>query len=338
MRGHRESSSDLPLVEQEQRTTDARRGHTSRGTASAEMTVVPTVEPQSAPERMIAVGRVELCVQSFGDRDDPAVLLVAGTSCSMDWWPSALCRSLAGRGLFVIRFDQRDTGRASFDEPGRPSYSLPDLALDAVAMLDMLGVEAAHWVGFSQGGWVSQLAALDHPDRVRSLVLISTRPTGHGPADPDLPEVSERLLAAWEASSLEPDWSDREQVVNYLVEGERSLAGEEFDETHARGIAESCVRRARQVRSAVTNHPIADQGPRWRHRLEQVAAPCLVLHGTADPLFPIGNAEALSAEIPDARMERLPDVGHELPPRIWERVTELVARHILTSVEQEEVP
>lgn len=296
-----------------------------------------THSPGTVPEQLITVGRVDLCVHSFGNRDDPAVLLVAGTSCSMDWWPVALCQRLAARGLLVIRFDQRDTGRAAYDEPGHPSYSLQDLVVDAVGILDLFGIAAAHWVGFSQGGWVSQLAALDYSDRVRSLVLLATRPTGHGPADPDLPDVSERLLAAWEAS-VEPDWGDARAVVDYLVDGERSLAGVEFDELHARSIAEACVRRARQIRSAVANHPAADQGPRWRQRLDQISAPCLVLHGTADPLFPIGNAEVLTAEIPGARLARLPGVGHELPPRVWQSVIELIDRQVHDSSGQARHP
>lgn len=279
-------------------------------------------------ERTTQVGTVEICVESFGSRTDEPVLLVAGTSCSMDWWPAALCEALANRGLFVIRFDQRDTGKASYDPPGQPSYSLPDLVTDSLGVLDHFEIESAHWVGFSQGGWISQLAALDHPERVRSLVLLSTRATGHGPADADLPEVSERLLASWSEASAEPNWESPDEIIEFLVEGERSIAGDEFDEPHAQSIVESCVRRAHQVRSAVANHPMADQGPRWRDRLGEISVPCLILHGTADPMFPVGNAEVLAREIHGARLERLPGVGHELPPRVWEQVIGLIDQHI----------
>lgn len=280
------------------------------------------------PLRTVTVGDVDLVAQTFGDPAHPPVLLVAGTSCSMDWWPPRWCRRLAARGLLVVRYDQRDTGRASHGEPWHPTWSLPDLVTDAVGLLDALGIGAAHWVGFSQGGWVSQLAALDHPERVRSLTLISSRPTGHGPADPDLPEITDGLLAAWDTLATEPDWADADAVVDHLVDGERSLAGDVFDEAHARGIAEQCVARAHQVRSAVANHPAAPQGPRWRHRLGEVAVRTLVVHGTADPLFPIHHGEALAREIPGARLERLPGIGHELPPRVWDRVVDLVAQQV----------
>lgn len=183
-------------------------------------------------------------------------------------------------------------------------------------------------MGFSQGGWVAQLAALDHPERVRSLALLSTRPTGHGPADPDLPEVSEALLAAWETPSADPDWDDAASVVDYLVEAERSLAGEEFDKAQARRIAQRCVGRSTQVQAAVVNHPLADQGEPWRLRLSEITRPCLVIHGSADPLFPVANAEALASEIPGARLEVLAGVGHELPPRIWGHVGKILVEHV----------
>ncbi|GAA3986579.1 hypothetical protein GCM10022247_01150 [Allokutzneria multivorans] len=278
---------------------------------------------------MIEVDGVSLCVESFGDPSRPALLLLAGTSCSMDWWPEPLCDLLADRGFFVIRYDQRDSGRSAHDEPGKPSYSLPDLAIDALGVLDAHDVETAHWVGFSSGGWVSQLAAVHSPSRVASLTLISTRPTGHGPADPDLPEVAERLLTAWE-SAAEPDWDDHDAVLAYLVDSERSLAGEPFDEAAATTMCGKALRRARDMQASVTNHPMADQGPRWRELLHRVSAPTLVLHGAVDPLFPVDNAHALVAEIPGARMIALPGVGHEIPPRLWKDYATTIADHAVS--------
>lgn len=280
------------------------------------------------PERTVLSRGAHLCAQGVGDPSGRPVLLLAGTSCSMDWWPPAFCASLADRGLFVIRYDQRDTGRSTSDPVGRPAYTLPDLVDDAVAVLDDYGLPSATWAGFSQGGWVSQLAALDHRDRVSGLVLLSTRATGHGPADPDLPEVTDTLLAAWAEPAEEPDWRDADAVVGYLVAGERSLAADPFDEAGARAVAEACVSRADQVRSAVTNHPMAPQGPRWRERLPQIDTPTLILHGERDPLFPVGNATALATEIRGARLVVLPGVGHELPRRVWPQVIDHIDEHL----------
>src|SRR4029079_7093207 len=127
-------------------------------------------------ERLVNANGVELCTDSFGDPGDPPVLLVAGLSSSMLCWPTGCCRLIAERGRFVIRYDQRDTGRSTTYEPGRPGYSGDDLVADAAVVLDEYGLAAAHLVGVSAGGGLVQLLALDFPNRVLSLVLVSTSP------------------------------------------------------------------------------------------------------------------------------------------------------------------
>src|SRR5215470_1575006 len=122
-------------------------------------------------ERMIDTGGVRLCTESFGDPGDPAVLLIMGMAGSMLWWDERICRALAAGGRFVLRYDHRDTGRSQSWPPGRPGYMGEDLVADAARVLDAYGVAAAHVVGVSMGGALTQVLALDHPGRVRSLVL-----------------------------------------------------------------------------------------------------------------------------------------------------------------------
>src|ERR671931_832466 len=125
---------------------------------------------------MIEANGVELCTQPFGDPEDPPILLLMGTGASMLWWDAEFCRRLAEGGRFVIRYDHRDTGRSVTYEPGSPGYTGSDLVADAVGVLDAYGIPAAHVVGVSAGGALAQRLALDCPDRVLSLVLVSTSP------------------------------------------------------------------------------------------------------------------------------------------------------------------
>src|SRR3712207_4191896 len=197
----------------------------------------PEIRPMEPNERIIRANGVDLCVQTFGDRADPPILLIMGGASSMDWWEEGFCERLAAGSRFVIRYDHRDTGRSVSYELGAAPYSLRDLAEDAVGLLDAVGLESAHLVGMSMGGWIGQLVALDHPDRVASLTLISTSPTA-GPSDPDLPEMSQELQAFFAEEASEPDWSDRTAVIDYIVEGERPFAGSRpFDEAAIRAIA-----------------------------------------------------------------------------------------------------
>ena len=248
----------------------------------------------------------------------------------MDWWEDGLCERLMAGSRFVIRYDHRDTGRSVSYEPGAAPYSLRDLAEDALGLLDTFGLQSAHLVGMSMGGWIGQLVALEHPDRVASLTLISTSPTADESSDPDLPEISEKLQAFFaEEASSEPDWSDRDAVIDSIVEGERPFAGTRpFNEAAIREIAARAFDRTTNLASSITNHAGIDPGDRWRERLGEVRAPTLVIHGSDDPMYPYANAVALAKEIPGAQLLALERVGHEVAPRdLWDVVVPAILQH-----------
>ncbi|MET1072380.1 MAG: alpha/beta fold hydrolase, partial [Umezawaea sp.] len=148
-------------------------------------------EHKSGGERLLRVNGVELCVETFGAPGDPAVLLVAGAAASMLWWEAELCRRIAARGRFVIRYDHRDTGRSTSYPPGRPGYAFTDLTADALGVLSAFGVERGHLVCQSMFGGIGLIAGVDHPDRVASLVFLSSSTGG-----PDLPPPSDGLPAS----------------------------------------------------------------------------------------------------------------------------------------------
>jgi pimeloyl-ACP methyl ester carboxylesterase len=291
-------------------------------------TLAPEILPMEPKERIIRANGVDLCVQTFGDRADPPILLIMGGASSMDWWEDGFCERLMAGCRFVIRYDHRDTGRSVSYEPGCAPYSLRDLAVDVVGLLDALGLESAHLVGMSMGGWIGQLVALENPGRVASLTLISTSPTA-GPSDPDLPEMSQELQCFFAEEASEPDWSDREAVIDYIVAGERPFAGSRpFAEAAIRAIAAHAFDRTTNFASSITNHAAIDSGDRWRERLGEVSIPTLVIHGTEDPMYPYGNAVALTNEIPGAQLLALERVGHEVPPRaVWDVVVPAILQH-----------
>src|SRR4051794_8182909 len=179
-------------------------------------------------ERMIEANGVQLCSEAFGDPVDEPILLVMGVGASMLWWEEGLCRMLAHGGRFVIRYDHRDTGRSVTYDRGRPGYTGSDLVADAAGVLDAYEISAAHIVGVSAGAAFAQLLALDQPERVLSLVLISSSPAL--PTGRRLPPPTEEFGRF--VSSARVDWSDTESVIRYLVDYSRVLAGAQrrFDE------------------------------------------------------------------------------------------------------------
>jgi pimeloyl-ACP methyl ester carboxylesterase len=273
---------------------------------------------------MIEANGVELCTESFGDPADPPILLIMGIGASMLWWEDGFCRMLAGGGRLVIRYDHRDTGRSVTYEPGRPGYTGADLIGDAVGVLDAYGIAAAHLVGVSAGGAFAQLLALDHSDRVLSLVLISTSPAIS--TERRLPPSSERFRRF--LAKVDVDWSDAASVTEYQLQYSRMLAGDArpFDEAAARELIRRDVERARDF-SAAQNHDAISSDRPSPQRLSSIDAPTLVIHGTADPMFPLGHGEALVEEIPGARLLTLEGGGHGVDRRDWDTVAGAILEH-----------
>ncbi len=275
--------------------------------------------------KLIHANGADLCVQTFGDRAAPAILLVMGAAGSMDYWEDDFCARLASGPRYVVRYDHRDTGQSTSYPPGAPGYTGDDLVGDPVALLDALGLGAAHVVGLSMGGAIAQVMALDHRERVASLTLIATSPAG--PGEPDLPPMTDADRAAFGALA-EPDWSDRAAVIDYMTELSRVCASrsQPFDEQGTRALCARVLDRTTNIESSMRNHYAAEGGDRWRERLGEIEVPTLVVHGTEDPAFPHGHGAALAREIPGAELLTLQGTGHELPRRDWDVVVPAILR------------
>src|SRR5215212_11586847 len=277
----------------------------------------------ASSETIFRANGVDLCVQTFGDPAGPAILLIHGAAASMLAWEEEFCERLAAGSRFVIRYDHRDTGRSVSYAPGAPPYSLRDLAADAVALLDVFSLDRAHLVGRSMGGGIAIIAAVDFPDRVSSLTLIGTSPGGF-----DLPPMSKEFLAHVGGAET-PDWSDRTAVIDSVIDLLRLYSGGSghFDEATMRDLVGREIDRTVNVASSQINHFAMDVGTSSRDRLGTISVPTLVIHGSQDPIFPLGHALALVDEIPNARLLTLEQTGHELPRAAWDVVIPAIMRH-----------
>jgi len=274
-----------------------------------------------ASERLLTANGVQLCVETYGRTSDPAILLIHGACASMLWWEEELCQHLADLGRFVIRYDNRDTGRSVSYPPGEPGYTVRDLAHDAVGILDALGIAEAHVVGRSMSGVIALILGVDHPDRVASLTFVSTTP-----GDDDLPPMSEEFLTQTAAG---PDLSDPDHVVAYIVGLIRAYAGRShhFDEPATRVLAERDVARTRDIAAALTNHfRMGFEGPS-NGGFGNIGVPTLVVHGDIDPVYPVEHARALAAAVPGAQLLILEGVGHEVPKALWPAFAAALHRH-----------
>lgn len=285
---------------------------------------------------MLRANGVDLAYDSFGDAYAQPVLLIAGLGTQMIRWTDAFCTKFAGRGFRVVRFDNRDSGVSTvFSEAPPPDrralmagekpqipYTLSDMATDAIGLLDALGVERAHLVGRSMGGMIAQLAAVTYPERVLSLTSIMA--TSGNPA---LPPPAPDVMAVMMAPAPDPV-GDEQGFLDHRVAFARRIAAPNlpFDETGHRALALAELRRgwepgatARQIAA------IAVDGDR-RARLAKVTAPALVIHGSADPLFPLAHGHDTANAIPGARFLPVEGMGHDLPEAFHPLVLDAIAR------------
>lgn len=263
----------------------------------------------------VEVNGVVFGINSFGNEEDPLVLLIGGTT--MLSWPDAFCEALAAGGRHAVRYDLRDSGDSTAGNPMKPAYDLRDLAADAAALAAHLDDRPAHLAGIGVSGMVAQVAALDHPGSFDALTLVGTRPVAPGPVDDDLPDHDQATMGKLFSRPM-PDWMDREAVARHSAEGSqilgndhqtaKVLAGRIWDRT-AGSTPE--VHMANQIGIVFSK---LDCTPRWRERLPELEMPTLVIHGAKDPFFPVGNGEALVREIPNASLLVLENASTVIPP------------------------
>ena len=289
------------------------------------------MEPTNNTKRA-TVGEVELAYETLGREGDPPVLLVMGLGGQMHYWPDGFCRALTDRGLYVVRYDNRDVGLsthlagagpvdlqalASGGDTAAP-YGLEDLAADAVGLVGALGLQSAHLVGISLGGMIVQLAAIEHPARVRSLVSIAST-TG----DPSVGAPKPEALAAL----FTPPGTTREEVADHAVALARVIGSPGFvlDEPWLRWRAARAFDRGYDPDGVSRQAAAAFTASDRTARLGQVSVPALVVHGSADPLVDLSGGRATAAAIPNAELLVIDGLGHDLPPGIWAAIADAIA-------------
>lgn len=280
---------------------------------------------------VIAANGIEVCCESFGDRNNPAVLLVMGLTAQMTGWPDDFCRSIADRGHFVIRFDNRDVGLSSKTEgpppdvmalfgrlreggaiePSDVPYTLSDMAADAVGVLDHFEIPRANVVGASMGGMIVQHLAIDHGPRLLSATSIMST-TGR----PDVGQGSPEAMAAL----LSPTPTGRDEYIERGVVTSRIISGPLWDENEARiRVGESYDRMFHPAGPPFQLAAIAASGDR-SERLGAVDVPFLVVHGAADTLIDVSGGHATAEAVPGADLLVLSAMGHDLPRPLWPQI------------------
>ncbi len=258
-----------------------------------------------------------------GSADGLPLVMIRGLGTQRILWPEPLVGGLVERGLRVVWFDNRDVGRSTKLDDAAP-YSLDDMALDVVGLLDALEIRRAHVLGISMGGMIAQLVAARHPERVRSLISIMSS-SGDPTLPPSTPAAMEALLSQPEIAG------DRDSYVRNYVKTLPALGSPGYPEPEAvlRERAEHLFDRC-YYPEGVRRHMLAVMASQGRHELlKDIGAPTLVIHGEDDPLVRVEAGIDTARRIPGAVLETIPGMGHNLPEALAPRLVGLIAEHVL---------
>lgn len=288
----------------------------------------------------VDVNGIQIEYDTIGDPACPPLLLIMGLGGQLIHWDESFCRQLAAKGLYIIRFDNRDTGLSTrFEAAGLPDmaglldarlkgetvatpYTLEDMAEDAAQLLEGLGIEKTHICGSSMGGMIAQTFAIRHPQRLLSLISIYST-TGN----PDLPQPQPAAMEAL----LTPPPVERQAYLDFNVVTMGAIAGSgfTFDEQFIRDISARAYDRAFYPPGVGRQMMAVMAQPDRTSALAAVTAPTLVIHGTADPLVPAAHGQATADAIPGAQLMLVEGMGHDLPhlKGPWPQVIEAIAAH-----------
>ena len=282
---------------------------------------------------------IEIEYDSFGKREDRPILLIMGLNAQMIAWHPDFCRMLAASGHFVVRFDNRDTGLSSklehlgvpdimkvmaAHQEGKPveaPYKLSDMALDLLGLMDALELRKAHICGLSMGGMIAQTLAIEHPERMLSLISMEST-TGEPDLPPPKPEPAQALFTA-------PPM-DREGYIAHMIRVFRAFSGgsDAFDEDMERKLACMAYDRSLYPIGFVRQFSAILASGGRRQALRTVSVPTLVIHGADDPLLPLEHGKDTADAIPGAKLFVVKGLGHGFSyPVLWKSIVTAIAEH-----------
>ncbi len=280
---------------------------------------------------------ITISYESHGPESGDTVLLVMGIAAQLTAWPPELVDALVARGFRVVIYDHRDTGLSTKLETagtpdwagiagakaqGKPApvaYTLDDMARDAVGLLDALGVNSAHVVGVSMGGYIAQLVAADHPERTLSLTSVMS-----DTLNPELPKPSPETMKAFPTVERH---GDPQGYADDMVRFWRAIGSPAYP-------TEETVIRQRALRDFARSYYPAGfarhagalyASPDQRPKLRRILAPTVVLHGDSDPLVSVEGGKETAATIPGAQIRIIPGMGHDCPVQLTGQIADAIA-------------
>jgi pimeloyl-ACP methyl ester carboxylesterase len=282
---------------------------------------------------IVQAGWAEIAYETSGSGEAGDVILIRGQGTQLIHWPESLYEAFSTRGFRTIQFDNRDTGlsgkfdhiagqelealkrRITAGEEIDPPYTMDDMALDVIALMDGLDIDTVHIAGISMGGFIAQLLAAKYPSRVLSMTSIMS---GSGPVDPTL------IDALWSVRK------SREAFIHEWIEYVRQFGSKKYFEgdDYSRRIATAAFDRCYSPDGANRQLLAVFSMKNTRDQVKTISVPALVIHGTGDLLIPPARGKETADLIPGATFKLIDGMGHDIPPGLGKPLAEIVLARI----------
>jgi pimeloyl-ACP methyl ester carboxylesterase len=278
----------------------------------------------------------KIAYELYGDKTAPVILLIHGLGMPMTAWPMSMIESLVQKGFCVLIMDNRDQGQSEkFDHLKVPNmvwqfiklkiglsvsctYSLLDMMNDVKGVLDALRIQQVHVVGASMGGMIAQLLTLEFPDRVKSLTSIMST-TGNPKLKGPTRAVSSHLMA-------KPKLKTPETLMAYNVKTWQLIGSPDYptETSEIKAFVQRLMDRGMSTAGTARQMLAILSASDRTHRLAGLTLPCLVIHGTDDPLVRVEGGIETAHAIPNAKLHLIKGMGHDLPLVLQSQVCDLI--------------
>ena len=287
---------------------------------------------------------VKIYYRDYGPVDADPIILVQGLGGQLTQWPDNLIDLLKDNNFRPIVYDNRDIGLSTkfqgspnyttdyvkyiFRLPLKSEYSIDDMGLDGISVLDTLNIKSAHLLGMSMGGMIAQIIAANHPERVKSFTLIASTAATPSPFNSPTREVRNLILDR--SITKNASYEDRYQRAVELIKV-IGMEGYEFDTPEFKEQAIENMKRSKDD-TGFSRQLLAILASKNRFKkIQSINTPTLIVHGEDDPLLKVKNAYKMHKLIPASELIIIEDMRHLIEQPILDQFKDRLIIHLKTN-------
>ncbi len=287
---------------------------------------------------------IKIYYRDYGPAHAEPIILVQGLGGQLTQWPDNLIDLLKDNNFRPIVYDNRDIGLSTkfigspnyttdylkyiLRLPLKSEYTIDDMGLDGISVLDKLNIESAHLLGMSMGGMIAQIMAANHSERIKSFTLIASTAATPSPFNSPTREVRKLILdrSVTKDASYEDRYLRAVELIKVI-----GMKGYEFDTPEFKQQAIENMKRSKDD-TGFSRQLLAILASKNRFKkIQSIKIPTLIVHGEEDPLLKVKNAYKMHKLIPGSELIIIEDMRHLIEQPILDQFKDKLIIHLNTN-------